>query len=126
MIPNWLHSLSIAYLLFGAICAAVIAFDLTRHPQQMWIMNVVWPVTALFGTAWILWQYLTHGRLATRRCGDAVPRRSAEPKADPFSRHRCQRHVALRRRLHAGRHLRRMVGIRGSFDSARLWLTKHL
>jgi hypothetical protein len=50
MVPDWLHDLSIAYLLLGAICAAVIAYDELRHPQHMWIMNVVWPVTALFGT----------------------------------------------------------------------------
>jgi hypothetical protein len=53
MIPEWLHALSIAYLLFGGLCATVIAFDVARRPQHMWIMNVVWPVTALFGTAWI-------------------------------------------------------------------------
>lgn len=65
MIPEWLCLLSIAYLVFGALCAAIIAFDLARHPQHMWIMNMIWPVTALFGTGWILWQYLTYGRLAT-------------------------------------------------------------
>jgi len=62
MIPGWLHDLSLAYLLLGAFSAAVIARDLLRHPQRMWIMNVVWPVTALFGTLWILWQYFTYGR----------------------------------------------------------------
>jgi len=64
MIPVWLHMLSVAFLVLGALCAAVIAVDLVRHPQHMWIMNVVWPVTALFGTAWIVWQYFTYGRLA--------------------------------------------------------------
>lgn len=56
--------LSIAFLVLGAVCAAAIAADLVRHPQHMWIMNVVWPVTALFGTGWIVWQYFTYGRLA--------------------------------------------------------------
>lgn len=65
MIPGWLHALSLAYLLLGALSAAVIARDLLRHPQRMWIMNVVWPVTALFGTFWILWQYFTYGRTAS-------------------------------------------------------------
>ena len=64
MIPAWLHMLSVAFLVLGALCAAAIAVDLVRHPQHMWIMNVVWPVTALFGTAWIVWQYFTYGRLA--------------------------------------------------------------
>ncbi len=44
MIPAWLHSLSIAFLLLGLACAVVIAADLVRHKQHMWIMNVVWPV----------------------------------------------------------------------------------
>jgi hypothetical protein len=64
VIPQWLHGLSIVYLLFGGACALLIAVDETRHPQHMWIMNVVWPVTALFGTAWVTWQYFTYGRLA--------------------------------------------------------------
>ncbi len=65
MIPAWLHDLSVAYLLLGALCTIVIAVDVVRHPQHMWIMNVVWPVTALFGTVWIIWQYFAYGRLAT-------------------------------------------------------------
>jgi hypothetical protein len=32
----------------------------------MWIMNVVWPVTALFGTLPWLWAYFRYGRLAPR------------------------------------------------------------
>ena len=66
MIPDWLHVLSIAYLALGAISAAIIAIDLFRHPQQMWIMNVVRPVTALFGAVWIVWQYFAYGRLASK------------------------------------------------------------
>ncbi len=64
MIPGWLHALSIAYLLLGAVCAAIVTVDEFRHPQHMWIMNIVWPVTALFGTIWILWQYSAYGRPA--------------------------------------------------------------
>ena len=65
MIPAWLHALSIAVLALGFVCALIIAVDEVRHPQHMWIMNVVWPVTALFGSVWIIWQYFTYGRLAT-------------------------------------------------------------
>lgn len=79
MIPAWLHDLSIAYLLLGALCAAVIAVDSARHPQHMWIMNVVWPVTALFGTAWIVWQYFTYGRLATQQQAHAAMERNEAP-----------------------------------------------
>jgi hypothetical protein len=63
VLPTWFHNLSITYLALGAACALVIAADECRHPQHMWIMYVVWPVTALFGTFWILWQYFTYGRL---------------------------------------------------------------
>ena len=64
MIPLWLHALSVAMLLLGLCSALVIAIDESRAPQHMWIMNVVWPVTALFGTAITLWGYFAYGRLA--------------------------------------------------------------
>jgi hypothetical protein len=61
------------------VCAVVIAIDVARHRQHMWIMNVVWPVTALFGTAWIVWQYFTYGRLATHETMHAAIQRKEEP-----------------------------------------------
>lgn len=64
MIPTWLHLLSLSFLLLGALCLLGIATDVVRHPQHMAIMNVVWPVTALFGTLWVVWQYAQYGRLA--------------------------------------------------------------
>jgi len=84
MIPTWLHFLAIAALLLGGIIALGIAVDAWRHPQKMWIMNVVWPVTALFGTALTLWAYLRFGRLATREAErhseshEAVPRQQSK------------------------------------------------
>ena len=86
VIPAWLHVLSIASLLLGALCALVIAADLVRHPQHMWIMNVVWPVTALFGSVWIVWQYFTYGRLAEdKRAKAAMDRGQAMPSEQtPF------------------------------------------
>ena len=87
MIPAWLHTLSIAFLLLGLVCAVVIAVDLVRHKQHMWIMNVVWPVTALFGTVWIVWQYFTYGRLAEdARAKVAMARHEEMPskKLTPF------------------------------------------
>jgi hypothetical protein len=67
MIPSWLHVLSIAFLVLGAACAVVIAADVVRHPQRMAIMDVVWPVTALFGTAATAWMYFRYGRLAAKQ-----------------------------------------------------------
>ena len=88
MIPGWLHELSIAYLVLGAFCAVVIAVDTIRHPQHMWIMNLVWPVTALFGTVWIVWQYFAYGRLATHSKMHAAMQRKEEPpnkRETPFA-----------------------------------------
>lgn len=64
MIPSWLHVLSITSLALGAICAALIGVDVARRPQHMWIMNVVWPLTALFGSVAVLWLYFAYGRAA--------------------------------------------------------------
>ncbi len=72
MVPAWLHGLAIAALLLGAASALVILVDVARHPQHMWIMNIVWPVTALFGTVLSLWGYFTYGRLATDRRAEAA------------------------------------------------------
>ncbi|MWD28273.1 DUF4396 domain-containing protein [Aquicoccus sp. SCR17] len=64
MIPDWLHWLSIISLLAGGISALVVALDLRKHPQHMWIMNVVWPLVALFAHVLALWAYFRVGRLA--------------------------------------------------------------
>lgn len=50
MIPDWLHVLAVASLVVAFVCSALIALDELRDPQHMWIMNVVWPATALFGS----------------------------------------------------------------------------
>jgi hypothetical protein len=84
MIPHWLHVLSIAMLAFGFAAALVIAADELRHPQPMWIMNLVWPITALFGTAFSLWGYFTYGRLATHEEAHAAMQRDEGP---PSKRH---------------------------------------
>jgi hypothetical protein len=46
--------------------AAVIVIDETRHPQQMWVMNIVWPVTALYFSVIAQWFYFRAGRRMTR------------------------------------------------------------
>ena len=72
MIPAWLHQLSIGMLVLGVLCALYIAFDVARRPQAMWIMNVVWPLTALFGTVLTTSAYLRYGRLASKDQAVAV------------------------------------------------------
>jgi Domain of unknown function (DUF4396) len=88
MVPLWLHALAIASLLAGVGCAVLIVIDECRRPQHMWIMNVVWPVTALFASFVAIWGYFRYGRLAhqalVRRameCGEEPPHK----KLTPFS-----------------------------------------
>lgn len=79
MVPLWLHALSLAFLVFGFLCAALIAVDETSHPQHMWIMNVVWPVIALFGTALVVWAYYRYGRLSTQKQMQAAQQEGRKP-----------------------------------------------
>ena len=76
--PHWLHGLSIASIALGAVCAAAITADEFRHPQKMWIMNLVWPLTALFGS--VLWfaAYRAWGRNAMNGKGNGN-RNGGEP-----------------------------------------------
>ncbi|MBJ3776977.1 DUF4396 domain-containing protein [Acuticoccus mangrovi] len=66
MIPSWLHVLAILSLAVSVGCAVWIAVDETGRPQHMWIMNVVWPATALFGGVLALAGYLAYGRGAAK------------------------------------------------------------
>jgi len=63
--PSWLHGLSIASIALGVVCAAVVTVDEVRHPQKMAVMNLVWPLTALFGSLLWLASYFAWGRNAS-------------------------------------------------------------
>ena len=39
---------AIVSLVVAGACALAVALDLFSHPQPMWIMNLVWPLTALW------------------------------------------------------------------------------
>jgi hypothetical protein len=43
-----LSAIAIASISISVVCFIIIIVHLARHPQQMAIMNVVWPVTALY------------------------------------------------------------------------------
>lgn len=86
MFPIWFHVLAIAFLLLGAACALTLLVDIRRHPQHMAVMNVVWPVTALFGTLAVVWAYFSYGRLASRQAmrrakeqGQQMPSKTKTP-----------------------------------------------
>lgn len=66
-IPAWLTLIAAASLLIAAACALWICVDEARRPQAMWIMNLVWPLTALFGGLLWLGLYVRWGR-APARC----------------------------------------------------------
>ncbi|HEY1807884.1 MAG TPA: DUF4396 domain-containing protein, partial [Acidobacteriaceae bacterium] len=50
----------------AVVCAVVIAVDEMRHPQAMAVMNVVWPVTALYFSVFGVWAYFGLGRRSLR------------------------------------------------------------
>ena len=63
MTPQWLEILSIISLISAGICAVIIIIDLLAgHKQSMWIMNLVWPITALYLGPVALWIYFGWGR----------------------------------------------------------------
>lgn len=69
--PTTLTAVCVALLVIAVGCAVFVTVDLTRRPQQMTVMNAVWPLTMLFGSVvWLLF-YLRVGR-APRR-GDSTP-----------------------------------------------------
>lgn len=55
--PEWLHILAWAYLALCLGCATVLAFDVVRNPQKMWIMDLVWPITGLYFGPVAVWLY---------------------------------------------------------------------
>lgn len=57
-----LTSLAWISIVLAFVCALWIAADEVRHPQTMTIMNVVWPVTALYFSVFAVWAYYALGR----------------------------------------------------------------
>lgn len=87
--PGSLIGLARLSLIAAGICAVVIAIDLIRHPQHMWIMNIVWPVTALWAGPFALGFYFAFGRDSAQDAVDAAKRRGKKPpaKAQPRAIH---------------------------------------
>ena len=83
-----LHTIAIMSLIAGVVCTAIVAIDLAAgHPQEMWIMNIAWPVTALYSGPLGLWAYYRIGRLSSKPRVQAAKERGAEPPGNekPFS-----------------------------------------
>ncbi len=81
-IPDWLYPLSILALVVTGVCALVITIDIVMdHRQHMWIMNLVWPITALWAGPLALWMYFKIGRLSTHHAVQKAREQGKDPPA---------------------------------------------
>ncbi len=73
--PGWLEVIAWISLVVAFLVCGFIVFDVfvRRRRQEMAVMDVVYPVTALYWGPVALWFYLRHGRAAPR--GAPVPAR---------------------------------------------------
>ncbi len=55
-------TIAIISIVVAIVCSLIILTDIVRHPQSMKIMNIVWPVTALYSGPLGLLAYYTIGR----------------------------------------------------------------
>ena len=71
MPPTWLTVVAWISLASSFACAIVIAADvfLRGHRQRMWIMDVVWPLTALYAGLLGLFAYWHWGRMSRHAAG---------------------------------------------------------
>lgn len=85
--PLWLTVLAWVSLGVAFACALAIMLDLlSGHRQQMWIMNLVWPINALYAGPLALWAYFRIGRLSAQRRMQEGKRHGEEPASQrkPF------------------------------------------
>jgi uncharacterized protein DUF4396 len=84
---DWLRVIAILSLVIGALCALAIAADLLKRPQHMWIMNIVWPLTALYAGPIGLWAYYRIGTLSSHESVKKAKQRGEKMpgKKKPFA-----------------------------------------
>jgi Domain of unknown function (DUF4396) len=79
--PEWLNVFAVVSLIVAGISFLIIVWDLfAGHPQMMWIMNIVWPITALYAGPLAVIAYFKAGRLSTNQ---SVGRAKARGKRNP-------------------------------------------
>ena len=61
----------------------MLVIDVARLPQPMWIMDLVWPITALFGSLAAVWLYFRFGRPSSDL--EEAGRSSAQRTDMPFA-----------------------------------------
>lgn len=60
--------LAVSSIAIGILSAFIITIDLAAgNTQKMWIMNAVWPITALYSGPLGLWFYYAVGRLSSKK-----------------------------------------------------------
>ncbi len=70
--PEWLHVVAWIYLSLCSCCALYIFFDFFNgHRQKMWIMHLVWPITALYFGPVAVWMYLRTRPVSLAEAPDA-------------------------------------------------------
>ena len=60
------NTISLTSLAVAFLCAILIIIDEIRYRQKMWIMNLVWRLTALYFSIFGLWFYFGAGRKMTK------------------------------------------------------------
>jgi len=86
-VTDWLTILAFGSLTTAGLCALIITTDiLIGHRQHMWIMNVVWPITALYSGPIGLLAYFRIGRLSTHQAMQKTQQhdRSSTAQSKPF------------------------------------------
>ena len=61
MSPEQLAIVSWVFLSGAFASSAWLIVEQVRHPQRMWIMNLVWPITALYMGPLAIWAYYAMG-----------------------------------------------------------------
>src|SRR4051812_26801830 len=72
--PEWLRVLAWFYIALSIASSLIIAFDVTRHRQKMWIMEPVWVISALYFSLVAVYWYL--------RTRPALEKGSIHPRPD--------------------------------------------
>jgi len=76
-----LHAVALFSLVLAIASTIVIAIDEALNPQPMWIMNIVWPATALYFGPLALLFYFRVGRKKRKRTNPSTPKHpTAEAK----------------------------------------------
>lgn len=78
--PEWLTFISILSIAIAVLCMLVIFIDIIRgNYQHMPVMNIVWPITALYSGPICLFAYFKVGRLSTRQAMQEANDQGKEP-----------------------------------------------